>query len=110
MSHFANVDYKAIASQNSKNLDATKDGGSIPFGQAFDVVVIGDGHAIRRHKWWTEHYRGAYWGEGQIMVKKGGLTDPGTLTVSGIGNVGPFCESFVAEVRKFSKKKIVFTR
>lgn len=102
MGHYTDVDYKAITKQNSKNLDATKDGGKIRF--CFwrpDIVLLGDGHDPAVVKLVTENRSTT----AEITVTKGKGLDPGTLTVNGARVGSSYLEQ---EVRKFSKKKIVW--
>ena len=101
MPTFADIDYSAITRQNKQNLDATKDGGKVRFLHLADLILIGDGHdpaAVKRVK--ENRYTSA-----EITVTKGKGLDPGTLTVSG-ARVGSW--QLEQEVRKFSKKKIVW--
>jgi hypothetical protein len=106
MAEFTDVDYGAIAKQNSENLDKTTNGGAISFGQRRDVIIIGDGHGAATRQWWDKNCRGAEWAEGQITVTKGKGMDPGSLSVTGLK--GGYRNYFQTEVGKFSKKKIVF--
>jgi hypothetical protein len=106
MGHFTGVDYKAIAKQNSKNIDTTVDGGRLEYAQSLDVVVIGDGHSNATVDWMNANHRSYFSGEGDIVVTKGKGTDPGTLAVSGL--LVEARKDFKTEVGRFSKKRIVF--
>jgi hypothetical protein len=108
MGLFSDVNYDAITKQNSKNLEKTENGRTIPFRMTQDVIVIGtDGHAdtIR----WLDQHRGIKMSAaGQVTVTKPKGTDPGTLTVDG-GAMLYHRNFFTDEIRKFSKKtKIVY--
>lgn len=106
MGHFANIDYKAIANQNSKNLDRTPNAGKVDYVQSIDVVVIGAGHSDATMTWLHDNHMRYFSGQGEITVTKGKGTDPGTLSVSGL--LAAAQPNFKKEIGRISNKKIVF--
>ena len=104
MGRFAGIDYNAITQRNKTNLDATPDGGTIPYLQVQDVILIGGGHdatTVQR----VQQAGGAGPNIGTITVTKGKGRDPGTLTVSGARLARG---EFEGEVEKFSQKNVVY--
>ena len=100
-----NPNFKAIETKNATNLKKIDNGGSVPYlfsmlgGKA--LLLIGTGHdvAVSRAVSAAQHHQGV------ITIKKGNLTGPGELTVTGCANRRSEFETAVA---RFSKKKVIF--
>jgi hypothetical protein len=100
------IDWAALKKANAAALKKVDNGGSVPYkytkagSRAF--IVIGD---EKKHAPANVQMMGTAksFYSGVIKVKKGSLTDPGTLTVSGCkANRAEFEEA----ISEFSKKKV----
>lgn len=94
----------AADKQNTKNLKALKDGGTLPFIAARHLVLIGDGHKSDVVKLARQNGADRY--AGTITIEKGGFTGPGKLTATGLkANRAEFEQA----IGRISKKKVVWT-
>jgi len=99
-------DWKAIRSQNKKNLDVVADGKSIFYLAVGEILLVGSGVGHVSVRDFVVHSTNPL--RGTIKVDKAtnhGIIDRGTLTVSSSGKGE---RAIAAELRQISNKNIVF--
>ncbi len=96
-------DFDAVASKNASNIKDLDNGGSAEVWAARKWILIGEGHPQEYYD--LVNHEDSNVNHGSVTVKKGGITDPGTLTFTGISGGRAELEE---HVEGFSKKKVKY--
>ncbi|MDE3203754.1 MAG: hypothetical protein KGQ66_05990 [Acidobacteriota bacterium] len=97
-------DFDAVAEINRQTLKDLADGASTEYWSAQKYVLIGPNHPQGYYELFEEE--GATFYHGTVTIEKGGLTDPGSLTFSGVGGGRGELEEHISG---FSKKRVLYS-
>jgi hypothetical protein len=97
-------DFDAVADRNRQNLKDLDDGGTLEVWAARKWILIGPGHPQEYYDLVNDPE--ATVNHGSVVIEKGGILDPGSLTFSGIPGGRGELEEHIAD---FSKKKVLYS-
>jgi hypothetical protein len=96
-------DFYTVADRNRQNLKDLPDGGTLAVWAVRKWILIGENHPSEYYELFDNPE--ATFSKGTVTIEKGGLTDPGSLTFTGIEGGRGELEEHIAG---FSKKKVLY--